>query len=93
MWVLRVFIDLFYLRTQLCGKEYAWVCVMTMFISRPAIQCIGFFTTLGPLGQPWLGMSAIKIHLKIHLLNLNYAENDDYQQTFSVFFTYLAKTL
>ena len=44
--------------------------------------------TLGPLSQPKLEMSAAnhKRALKIHLLNLNYAKNDDSQPTFSVFF-------
>ena len=48
-----------------------------------------------PLSQPKLEMSAINHEraLKIHLLNLNYAKNDDSQPTFSVTFSRLAETL
>ena len=48
-----------------------------------------------PLSQAKLEMSAINHEraLKIHLLNLNCAKNDDYQPTFSDFFTFGQNTI
>ena len=53
------------------------------------------FHDLSPLGEPKQETSAVnhKRPLTIHLLNLNYAKNDDSQPTFSVSFSRLAKTL